>query len=86
MQRKNNHNNKTIHSEFINNIISSGWLGHLRNVLKAAELMRKAIVEEQASVMVHCSDGWDRTAQLSSLAQLCIDPYYRNFERVYASY
>lgn len=23
------------------------------------------------------SDGWDRTAQLSSLAQICLDPYYR---------
>ena len=29
------------------------------------------------SVLVHCSDGWDRTAQLCSLAQLMLDPYYR---------
>jgi myotubularin-related protein 6/7/8 len=29
---------------------------------------------------VHCSDGWDRTSQLSSLAQLCLDPYYRTIE------
>jgi myotubularin-related protein 1/2 len=27
--------------------------------------------------MVHCSDGWDRTAQLVSLAELLLDPYYR---------
>lgn len=27
--------------------------------------------------MVHCSDGWDRTAQVSSTAQLILDPYYR---------
>lgn len=26
------------------------------------------------------SDGWDRTAQLSSLAQICLDPYYRTIE------
>jgi hypothetical protein len=31
-------------------------------------------------VLVHCSDGWDRTSQLSSLAQLCLDPYYRTIE------
>lgn len=31
-------------------------------------------------VLIHCSDGWDRTAQLSSLAQICLDPYYRTFE------
>lgn len=27
--------------------------------------------------MVHCSDGWDRTAQLTSMALLLLDPYYR---------
>ena len=29
--------------------------------------------------MVHCSDGWDRTAQLTSLTQILLDPYYRTF-------
>ncbi|CAB1345533.1 unnamed protein product, partial [Coregonus sp. 'balchen'] len=29
------------------------------------------------SVMVHCSDGWDRTAQLTSLAMLMLDSHYR---------
>jgi len=32
------------------------------------------------SVLLHCSDGWDRTAQLSSLALMCLDPYYRTLE------
>ena len=27
--------------------------------------------------MVHCSDGWDRTAQLTSLAMLLLDSHYR---------
>lgn len=27
--------------------------------------------------MVHCSDGWDRTSQTVSLAQLLLDPFYR---------
>jgi hypothetical protein len=27
--------------------------------------------------VVHCSDGWDRTSQLSATAQLLLDPYYR---------
>lgn len=34
-------------------------------------------ISEGISVLIHCSDGWDRTSQLSSLAQLCLDPYYR---------
>lgn len=33
-----------------------------------------------SSVLVHCSDGWDRTAQLSALAQVLLDPYYRTIE------
>eukprot|EP00914_Ancora_sagittata_P020708 GHVO01040841.1.p1 GENE.GHVO01040841.1~~GHVO01040841.1.p1 ORF type:complete len:250 (+),score=45.88 GHVO01040841.1:25-750(+) len=31
-----------------------------------------------SAVVVHCSDGWDRTAQLTSLAMLLIDPFYRS--------
>jgi hypothetical protein len=29
------------------------------------------------SVLLHCSDGWDRTAQFAALAELCLDPYSR---------
>ena len=32
---------------------------------------------EEASTLVHCSDGWDRTAQLAATAQLLMDPFYR---------
>lgn len=28
-------------------------------------------------MVVHCSDGWDRTCQLTSLAMLMLDGYYR---------
>lgn len=30
-----------------------------------------------SSVCVHCSDGWDRTAQACSLAALLLDAHYR---------
>lgn len=32
------------------------------------------------SVVVHCSDGWDRTAQLTSLAMLLLDSHYRTLK------
>lgn len=31
-------------------------------------------------MVVHCSDGWDRTAQVCSLAALMLDPYYRTIK------
>ena len=31
-------------------------------------------------MLIHCSDGWDRTAQLASIAQMLLDPYYRTID------
>lgn len=31
-------------------------------------------------VLIHCSDGWDRTAQVASLATFLLDPYYRTID------
>lgn len=44
--------------------------------MKAAKL----IALQGNPVLVHCSDGWDRTAQIVALAQLMLDPYYRTLE------
>ena len=40
-------------------------------------ILIKAVAEESVNVVVHCSDGWDRTAQTCSLASIILDPYYR---------
>ena len=34
----------------------------------------------KTSVVVHCSDGWDRTPQLTALAMLMLDSYYRTLQ------
>jgi hypothetical protein len=31
-----------------------------------------------SSVLVHCSDGWDRTAQTCALTSIFLDPYYHS--------
>lgn len=31
-------------------------------------------------VLIHCSDGWDRTAQLAAISQICLDPFYRTLK------
>ena len=38
----------------------------------------QALFYEGVNVLVHCSDGWDRTAQTCALASLMIDPFYRS--------
>lgn len=61
---------------FLNGLESSGWLRHVKTVLEAAAFIAEAL-EKGTTVLVHCSDGWDRTAQTCSLAALLQDPYYR---------
>ncbi|KAI0345422.1 phosphatases II [Trametopsis cervina] len=55
----------------------SGWLRHLSAILEGTLLIVKNVHVNSSHVLIHCSDGWDRTAQLSALSQLCLDPYYR---------
>lgn len=38
------------------------------------------VENHKTSVLVHCSDGWDRTAQLTALSMLMLDPYYRTIK------
>ncbi|KAG0304692.1 hypothetical protein BGZ98_005167 [Dissophora globulifera] len=55
----------------------SGWLKHIGAIMDGALMIVKNIHICNSHVLVHCSDGWDRTAQLTSAAQLCLDPFYR---------
>lgn len=49
-------------------------------MLKAATLVCSAVEREGRPVLVHCSDGWDRTPQIVALAKILLDPYYRTSE------
>uniref|UniRef100_A0A672IM37 Myotubularin phosphatase domain-containing protein n=1 Tax=Salarias fasciatus TaxID=181472 RepID=A0A672IM37_SALFA len=64
-------------SDYLVGLESCGWLRHIKAVVDAAIFLTKAVTVEGASVLVHCSDGWDRTAQVCSLGALLMDPYYR---------
>ncbi|XP_024992316.1 phosphatidylinositol-3-phosphatase myotubularin-1 [Cynara cardunculus var. scolymus] len=58
----------------------SGWLIHIQNVLAGSAWIAARVALESASMLVHCSDGWDRTSQLVALASLLLDPYYRTID------
>eukprot|EP00069_Balaena_mysticetus_P005896 bmy_18170T0 len=51
-------------SDFYSGLENAGWLRHIKAVMDAAIFLAKAIMVENASVLVHCSDGWDRTSQV----------------------
>lgn len=58
-------------------IEATGWLNLLKNIiLYSTEIANRMHFNEQ-NVVVHCSDGWDRTSQLCALSQMMLDPFYR---------
>ncbi|XP_063698839.1 myotubularin-related protein 2 [Culicoides brevitarsis] len=59
---------------------NSLWLKHIKGILAGAVRIVDRIENLKISVVVHCSDGWDRTAQLTALAMLLLDPYYRTMK------
>ncbi|KAI5578359.1 hypothetical protein BDE02_08G022300 [Populus trichocarpa] len=66
-------------SASVSTLGDSGWLIHVQSVLAGSAWIAARVALESASVLVHCSDGWDRTSQLVALANLLLDPYYRTF-------
>ncbi|XP_052050927.1 myotubularin-related protein 4 isoform X3 [Apodemus sylvaticus] len=67
-------------SNWLSALESTKWLQHLSVMLKAAVLVANTVDREGRPVLVHCSDGWDRTPQIVALAKILLDPYYRTLE------
>nr|XP_030702809.1 myotubularin isoform X4 [Globicephala melas] len=67
-------------SHWLSSLESTHWLEHIKLVLTGAIQVADRVSSGKSSVVVHCSDGWDRTAQLTSLAMLMLDSYYRSIE------
>ncbi|KAK2563300.1 Myotubularin-related protein 2 [Acropora cervicornis] len=78
---------------WLTNLEGTHWLEHIKVnllglvvfvfamvILAGAVKIADAVDRCRTSVVVHCSDGWDRTSQLTALAMLLLDPYYRTIE------
>ncbi|KAK0621345.1 protein-tyrosine phosphatase-like protein [Bombardia bombarda] len=61
-------------------LAKSKWLKHITGILDGSAIIARQVGIQHSHVLIHCSDGWDRTSQLSALSQLMLDPYYRTIE------
>ncbi|KAL0224829.1 hypothetical protein RCL1_002741 [Eukaryota sp. TZLM3-RCL] len=71
-----NISNKNLDSKFYTNLDSTNWLKLVQQVLVSSLVCAHAL-EDSIPVIVHCTHGFDRTSQVSALAQLMLDPFYR---------
>ena len=75
LKNKNFYNNKKFFSSFE----YSNWPSFLYGIIEAS--INVAIsVKNGHSVLIHCSDGWDRASQVTAFSQLLIDPYFRTIK------
>ena len=66
-------------NNFLSKLEDSGWINFIIKVLKTSTKISELVMEGN-NVLVHCSEGWDRTPQLVSISQILLDPYFRTFE------
>jgi hypothetical protein len=62
--------------KFLSNFENSGWPNFIFGIIRASINIASS-VRSGFSVLIHCSDGWDRCSQLTAFSQLLIDPYFR---------
>lgn len=61
-------------------IENSEWLQQIQNIMQLSGAVVDLLDLQGSSVAICLEDGWDTTAQVSSTAQLCLDPHYRTLE------
>eukprot|EP01083_Nonionella_stella_P090739 253539_1 len=66
--------------DWYQSLSATEWMAHIRELLRGAVKMIHVLLDLKCSILCHCSDGWDRTSQLCSIVELCLDPYYRTMK------
>ncbi|XP_013398951.1 myotubularin-related protein 9 isoform X2 [Lingula anatina] len=59
--------------KWLSRLESSGWLNNIKEVLTCACVVAQCVDKDDATVLVHGSEGMDTTLQVTALAQLILD-------------
>uniref|UniRef100_T1JDW2 Myotubularin-related protein 13 n=1 Tax=Strigamia maritima TaxID=126957 RepID=T1JDW2_STRMM len=65
---------------FLKTLENSEWLHLLKTLLQVSGAVVDLMDVQGSSVLVCMEEGWDVTTQVTSLAQLCLDPFYRTID------
>ena len=65
---------------WIKQVEDSEWSAHIERILQASLDVACMAGHGHKSVLVHCTNGWDRTSQLVAVANLLLDPHYRTLK------
>ena len=78
------HKMRDAYSDVISNLsninLDLAWFHHLSKILRGSALIVYAMNVQKIPCLIHCSDGWDRTPQLTAISMLCLDSYYRDLQ------
>ncbi|GAB1222915.1 hypothetical protein ENUP19_0124G0033 [Entamoeba nuttalli] len=55
------------------------WFNLIETIFVSVKKAIRYLIKGE-SLLIHCSDGWDRTSQCCSLVELLLDKYYRTLE------
>lgn len=66
----------TKYTNFWRDLEESEWFRHIQRVLVCSVAVASSL-RRGVSVLVHCTDGWDRTSQCCATAAMLLDPFYR---------
>lgn len=58
----------------------SRWYDYLSDILEFAVEIAQTLNMNKHNVLIHCSDGWDRTSQIAAIVQILLDKKFRTIK------
>ncbi|CEF65253.1 Myotubularin-like phosphatase domain-containing protein [Strongyloides ratti] len=65
---------------FFQQLQATNWLNYIGSLIASGVVCAESLLDNARHVLVHCSDGWDRTTQIVCLTKIIVDPYYRTMK------